>query len=172
MNIARKIVSALVLFVASACAMSGPSLRATEIEFVWGCWVAKNTPGGQPLAFLRLLPSEDRSSYVGHLQNLEFESSRLFFGFKRDGSYAELSSPLGDDSLDVIPGHVRKMYSRIRHPAGQVGARDHLAVFSDLHVPGETLVIEALGERLRISEGTVAQGPVRPLFDGERDGCD
>jgi len=61
--------SASALLLAAGC---GPEPVRHDIEFARGCWVEKIEPGGQIVAFLRLLPDRDgAATLAGHLDYID-----------------------------------------------------------------------------------------------------
>ena len=66
----RNITLAMTTLALTACASTPAPIAASNAEFVWGCWVAKDEPGGRILGFLRLLKDGPESqAYRGYLHD-------------------------------------------------------------------------------------------------------
>jgi len=148
--------------VATACsAAPAPSANAAaDIDFVRGCWVAKDAPGGAILSFLRLLPQSPRGDVlegeVHPVASLYANQARRFT-FKRDGSSATLANLAADSAAETF----------MRNTTVQAGARN--ATYSS----GDTLMhISGGEERLKIVTVKRDGSTEATHFAGERDGCD
>lgn len=71
MRSVRNITLAVTALALAACA-SPPAPEATNnADFAWGCWVAKDEPGGRALGFLRLLKEgPEGQAYAGYLHDV------------------------------------------------------------------------------------------------------
>lgn len=99
MRIAQGLASLLAALSLAACASAAVNVAADDAQFVWGCWVAKDEPGGPPVAFLRLLP--DGTGYAGHLTNVRGGKwdVRARYTFARDGSQVILAPTGGEATV-------------------------------------------------------------------------
>jgi hypothetical protein len=144
--------------------VSGPpgQTRQQDMEFLRGCWVAKDAPGGKVLAFLRLLPeSVNGSAYQGHVQQVGngHVANSTFFSFARDGSQAITETDgvrteyFGDppDTPVLEDGTRRAMF---------VGLDEGLGF------------LIAYGREDRLTIAVRNSGSQRITFEGKRDGCD
>ena len=95
MRIGHGLVSLFVGLSLAACASAPVDGAAEDAKFVWGCWVSKDTPGGPPVAFLRLLP--DGSNYSGPITNVRGGKWDVLthYAFARDGSQVIVTPPGG-----------------------------------------------------------------------------
>lgn len=165
------------VFLAAACATSGPPTATATVDFLRGCWVEKDAPSGAIQAFLRLLPGGadgNELNYSGEIQGATLGKpgqSRGGLSFARDGSSASWWVYFGghssDQDVSVIPGSAHDNFQRISAPTRRAGQNKYYAVFKSIYVPDGTLVVEATAERLKVTRNTV-----ETIFDGERDGCD
>lgn len=150
--------SAAVLTVLGACETTEP--KTQDMEFVRGCWVSKDLPGGPPTAFLRLLPDgADDPTYAGSIIDVRDGkwNPGVRFEFARDGSRAVVTRP----------GNTARTYLRTENHASRPVsyASAHVA-----YADGRNLLIVAGGDdTLMIQEGT--NSPIF-LWEFERDGCD
>jgi hypothetical protein len=140
-----------------------PQLAARQdIEFVRGCWVAKQAPGGSVAGFLRLLPDgADGPAYQGHVQDVSggTTTSKAYLSFARDGSSASTE----------IAG-VKRTFAGGAPPQSP-GRKS--AVFSAAEANGlHMLVVYSESEKLAIYSTAAGVDGRRILFEGERDGCD
>lgn len=145
----------------AGCASSATVPTATQdVDFMRGCWVAKDLPGGPPQAFLRLLPDgADGPAYSGSVIDVRNGqwTPGVRFEFARDGTQAIVTNP----------GDAPRTYVRTEdslRPAASEGAMH--VVYTDARG-----LLEAIGrgDTLSIREG--AGSPVT-LWPFERDGCD
>lgn len=178
MNVNRHVSARIILLslVASACATQ-PDPRTHEIDFVQGCWIQKDAPGGTIQAFLRLLPSEadgNETTYSGEIQDVTLDrpgDPMEGVSFARDGSSASwwilLGSYSDDPDVTVVPGGAHDTFERTYNPALDSGRHQYRAVFRSIYVPDGTLVVESTAEQLKIT-----RNGVETIFYGERDGCD
>ena len=155
---------------ASACATPGP--RTREIHFVQGCWVQQTSPGGEGASTLSLMPNEEDAVYAGDLDRTVSNGGHRSLSFSSDGTFAVMSATLvaADGSGGVVFGS--HSFTRDTTAGPNDRARFHLAVFKSNNDAGGTLIVEARKDRLKISYGTVAQGPQHTMFDGKRSVCD
>lgn len=111
----------MVALMLTACASAPIPDDRGSADFVWGCWVSKDEPGGRALAFLRLLKDgPDAQSYRGHLHDVRGNEMipAMRFTILRDGMYAAVvdgsettefasNGPIGRriDYQSATPGH-------------------------------------------------------------------
>lgn len=173
MNVNRHVSARLILLslLASACATQ-PGPRTREIDFVQGCWVQPNSPNSDIPARLSLTLNEEDAVYAGSLDRAASAGGNLSLSFSGDGASAITSAIFvpADGSDGYLYGSAS--FTRDTTAGPNDRGRFHLAVFRSDHFKGETLVVEASKDRLKLSSGTIAQGPLRTLFDGEPDTCD
>jgi hypothetical protein len=133
-----------------------------DIEFVRGCWVTKQMPGGPAAGFLRLLPDGvDGPAYQGRVQDVSggTMTSKAYLSFARDGSSAST----------VIAGVKRTFAGGApRQAPGRNGAVFSMTDANGLHM----LVVHGESEKLAIYSTAAGVDGRRMLFEGERDGCD
>jgi hypothetical protein len=138
----------------AACA-GPPALGVKQdVDFMRGCWVAKDAPGGRVTGFLRLLsPEPEADVLAGFSQTVSGSMVRNRFGFTlaRNGSQLAIAYPDGSTTI----------YRRQPDDAATGGA-----VFA---AEGAGRVILSGGDD-RIDIRPDDGGPA--LFSGERDGCD
>jgi hypothetical protein len=151
--------TAAALAALAACETTEPP-KAQDMEFVRGCWVSKDLPGGPPTAFLRLLPDgASGPTYAGSIIDVRDGkwNPGVRFEFSRDGSRVVVTRP--DNAAQTY----LRTESHPPRPASDASAR---VVYTD----GRKLLIAAGGDdTLVIQEGT--SSPVT-LWEFERDGCD
>ena len=147
---------------ATACSTAPASSAGgqQDIDFVRGCWVAKDAPGGQIHAFLRLLPPSPGDvvldGEVRPVASLYADQARRF-SFQRDGSSATL--------INLAAGTPEQTFTRDNAAAD--GARQ--AIFRSASV---VMRVSGDDEGLKIST-TNGDGSTETIhFAGERDGCD
>jgi hypothetical protein len=148
--------------VATACSTApGPSAnRPADIDFVRGCWVEKDGPGGQVHSFLRLLPpSPGDNALEGEIRPVASLYANLArrFTFKRDGSSATFTDLAADSATETFT----------RDTAVQVDGSNATYRSGDtvLHVSGDN-------EGLKIFTAKRDGSAETTHFAGERDGCD
>lgn len=176
MRSGASLIALLASLAASACQQTNPTSGAS-IDFVRGCWVQKDAPGGTIRAFLRLLPGGadgDEQRYSGEIQEVtlgEAVETRAGLSFARDGSSASwwilFGAPNVGQDVIVVPGSAQDSFRRIYGSERHSAEHEHRAVFNSIYVPGGTLVVEATAERLKVTRNVV-----ETIFNGERDGCD
>ncbi|MDP3738123.1 MAG: hypothetical protein Q8R02_12080 [Hyphomonadaceae bacterium] len=139
-----------------------------DVEFVRGCWVRKDAPGGPALGFLRLLPKgADGPAYEGQLHNVTDPSMpvRSDYSFRRDGSSMTFKARRSDArtyAAAPIPDAI----------APPLAAGSKRASFAIGPAAAGWLIADGGAETLRIYT-MFGDGRVRPdWFNGERDGCD
>lgn len=126
-----------------------------DAEFVWGCWVSKDEPGGRVLAFLRLLKDHPESrAYRGYLHDVRGDEMIpvLRFTILRDGTHAAVVD--GAETTEFASN-------------GPVGQRiDYLSA-----TPGQpgNFTLSGGDDRLAI---TLQLGSNSFAYTFERDGCD
>lgn len=139
---------------------------AQDIDFIRGCWVSKEAPGGQILSFLRLLPpTPGEGALEGEVHpvaSLYADKARRF-SFARDGSTATLDY--------LAEGKPPETYKRA--PSGvSAGAGPYRAVYARSDLDSALLVVDGRDEALRIFTTLRGSTETRDQFTGERDGCD
>lgn len=149
------------------CAGTPDATRsAQDIDFIRGCWVSKEAPGGQIISFLRLLPpTPGESTLEGEIHpvaSLYADKARRF-SFARDGSTATLDY--------LIEGKPPETYRRERTdaPGAKGGYR---AVYARGDMTSALLVLEGREEALKIFTTVRGSTQTSDQFTGERDGCD
>jgi hypothetical protein len=160
---------------ATACASAA---RNGDIEFLRGCWVAKDQPGGRVTGFLRLLPaSPEGPAYEGDVQVLmgNLMRSTMRLSFARDGSAMTMARAGGGQVLPADPSATTATLTASPSASETAGLPGTTYLLTYATYPGQegTPWIAAGGDadRLTIYSGV---GPSRTadLFSGERDGCD
>lgn len=140
-----------------------------DVEFVRGCWVATQAPGGQVVSFLRLLPmTPDAPNYTGAIATAgPSTGSRVVLSFSRDGVAAVVDrqgTPIGARDFVHDP-------ATWQNPPG--GRPKHLATFVRTNAADPTvLIVEGGEESLRIFTAVEGSDSRLTLFEGQRDGCD
>jgi len=143
-----------------------------EIDFVRGCWVQKDAPGGRVEAFLRLLP--DGESLSGQIADVSTGDwiTVATFSFTRAGDHTTFDAR----DMSELPAHTRIDPSRLAASFDWARARSGgtLAAYAGPTPSRNFLFVEGGDNTLAI--WAVSAGPdatlVFTLFDGERDGCD
>ena len=160
---------------ASACQQAS-SASGPSIDFVRGCWVQKDAPGGAIEAFLRLLPGGadgDQTNYSGEIMDVTSgePGHRQGLSFARDGSAASWWILFGgygaDPDATAVAGGAHDSFERTYDSAFDSGRHQDHAIFESIYVPGGTLAVEATAEQLKVTRNVA-----ETIFDGERDGCD
>lgn len=176
MRDARKIaigLAAALTALAAGCA-TGPHPSPSQIDFVWGCWVQKEEPGGTIQAFLRLLPDQEKSRYAGSLTQIPHRGAEVSLSFARDGDTATLGYLLGGpDENGGFKAQAQDFLRRDLTRGPRSGADQHLAAFRSVHT-NKLLIAEGTSDRLKIAWESTGRKPEPEdlIFDGERDGCD
>ena len=149
------------------CAVTpGASGLHQDIDFIRGCWVSKDAPGGQIISFLRLLPPSPGDGVlegeIHPVASLYADKARRF-SFARDGSTATLDY--------LIEGKPPETYRR--DPADTASAKDgYHAVYARSDRDSALLVLEGRDEALKIFTTVRGSAEAEDQFTGERDGCD
>lgn len=173
----HKLLTAAALLAATACT-SAPAAKPADmdIDFIRGCWVQKESPGGKIEAFLRLLPEREAptESLTGQISDVSTNDwiTNGVFHFARSGETVTF------DARDMPEQAVHARIDPARLAASFDWARPkhggRLAAFAGPAPSRNFLFAEGGGERLAIwavsaeTDATL----VYTLFDGERDGCD
>lgn len=157
----------MIALLAAGCA-GAPATQTggADIDFIRGCWVAKDAPGGTIISFLRLLPPEIGSDRLeGEVRPVAslYADQAVRFSFARDGSAATLDH--------LIEGQAPDTYVRDASAAGGAPASPR-AVYVRSGSSGDRLVVEGREEGLRIFTSGQGGGAAKDQFKGERDGCD
>jgi hypothetical protein len=141
-----------------------------DIDFVRGCWVQKESPGGKIQAFLRLLPDEDRlTGQMADVSTGDWITSATF-SFARSGESATFEARDMPDQ----PEHTRIDPTRLAFDWARPQSGGQLVAYAGPTPSRNFLFAEGGNDRLAI--WAVSAEPdatlVFKLFDGERDGCD
>jgi hypothetical protein len=173
----HKLLTAAVLLAASACTSPPPAKAADmDIDFIRGCWVQKESPGGKIEAFLRLLPDREApaGTLTGQISDVSTHDwiTNGVFHFARDGETVTFDAR----DMPEQPAHTRidpaRLSASFDWARPKHGGR--FAAFAGPAPSRSFLFTEGGGERLAI--WAVSAEPeatlVYTLFDGERDGCD
>jgi len=157
----------------AGCAVGPAPLPADmDIDFVRGCWVQKDSPGGKIEAFLRLLPEGD--TLAGAVTDVDTGDwiTVATFAFARDGASVTFDA----HDMPELPPHTRIDPARLaasfdwaRPQAGRT-----LAAFAGPAPSRRFLFAEGGADALTIWAVTAdPQATLNfKLFEGERDGCD
>lgn len=173
MSHVRRLVVAAAMLGAAGCATKPAPLPADmDIDFVRGCWVQKETPGGPIHAFLRLLPDGD--SLSGHLADVSTGDwiTVATFSFTRTGDRATFDAR----DMPELPTHTRIDPSRLGASFDWARPKfgGKLAAYAGATPSRSFLFAEGGDDTMAI--WAVSAEPdatlVFTLFDGERDGCD
>ena len=171
----------------SACQIvSDPPKRVVvqDVEFLRGCWVAKEGPNGPITAFLRLLPdSAEGANYQGYLQSVKGggtanadTAAQMHLSFTRDGASMTMREPRSGPSmpLDQQGGQSRAHAPLPTAIAAKLPKAAHRASYAVYAGMPTTPFIVAEGGKDTIAIYTLgnAAQPMGDLFRGERDGCD
>lgn len=168
----RRLIAGLAL-VATGCATGPAPMPADmDIDFVRGCWVQKEAPGGKIEAFLRLLPDGDRlTGQMADVSTGDWITSATF-ALARSGETATFEArdiPDQPPHTRIDPAALGAKFDWARPQAGGV-----LAAYGGGSPARNFLFAEGGNDRLAI--WAVSAEPdatlVLKLFDGERDGCD
>lgn len=169
----RGLIVAAAMLGATGCATQPASLPADmDIDFVRGCWVQKDAPGGRIESFLRLLPDGD--TLVGQIADVSTGDwiTVATFSFSRTGELATFDAR----DMPELPTHTRIDPSRLAASfdwaRAQSGGR--LAAYAG-PAPSRTFLFADGGEDTLAIRAVNAEPDatlVFTLFDGERDGCD
>ncbi len=164
----------LAAWLATAGCMTGPAPRPSDmdIDFVRGCWVQKESPGGKIEAFLRLLP--DDGVLTGQMADVSTGDwiTNATFAFARTGETATFEArdmPDQTEHTRIDPATLAAKFDWARAKSG-----GRLAAYAGGSPARNFLFAEGGGDTLTI--WAVSAEPdatlVFNLFDGERDGCD
>lgn len=174
----RKTIVALALLATTAC-VTQPSTKPTDmdIDFVRGCWVQKETPGGTIQAFLRLLPDREtpaRNTLSGQIADVVTGDwiTIAAFHFARDGETVTFDArdmPEQPPHTRIDPARLTSSFDWARPKHG-----GRLAAFAGPAPSRNFLFVEGGDEQLAIwaVDASPEATLVYTLFDGERDGCD
>lgn len=143
-----------------------------NIDFVRGCWMQKESPGGEVQAFLRLLP--DGYSLRGQIVDVSAGDwiTVATFYFARSGNSVSFDAR----DMPEQPAHTRIDPSRLGASFDWARAKSggKLAAYAGPAPSRSFLFAEGGNDMLAI--WAVSAEPdatlVFKLFDGERDGCD
>ena len=164
---------AMIAALLTGCAAAPAPVPADrDIDFVRGCWVQKETPGGKVEAFLRLLPEGD--ALAGQLTDVSTGDwiTAGVFSFALDGVSATFETR---DLVDQ-PAHTRidpsALAANFAWARPQWGGR--LAAYANAPPSRSFLFVEGGDDRLaiRIVQSAVDATLIFRVFAGERDGCD
>lgn len=170
--VCRMTIASALLVLAGCAAAPTPLPADTRIDFVRGCWVQKDSPGGKIEAFLRLLP--DGHTLAGQMVDVSTGDwiTSATFAFARSGETAMFEArdmPDQPQHKRIDPASLGARFDWARPKSGGV-----LAAFAGGSPARNFLFAEGGDERLAI--WAVSAEPdvtlVFQLFDGERDGCD
>ena len=161
------LVAAAAMLGMSACATGPRAAGPQDVEFLRGCWVMKTKPGGEVLAFLRLLPpGASAKTYDGQIQAVDGGAMKpgTSFSIARDGSWLVRTGPSGpwaSGRYDSAPS------------SGPTASGRKAAVFQHAGNSPTMLTASVQGnERLLIELREQTRQTVLAEFEGERDGCD
>jgi hypothetical protein len=168
----RTIAALALLGVAGCAAAPAPMPADRDIDFVRGCWVQKESPGGQIEAFLRLLPEGD--TLAGQLADVATGDwiTGATFSFARSGTSASFETR---DLVDqpphtrIDPSALARNFDWARPQWG-----GELAAYAGPRPSRSFLFVEGVENRLAIRavQSSLEATLVFTVFDGERDGCD
>ena len=175
----HKLLTAAALLAASACtspSAATPADMDMDIDFIRGCWVQKESPGGKIEAFLHLLPDREAPTETlsGQLSDVSTNDwiTNGVFHFARDGETVTFDArdmPEQAVHIRTDPARLSASFDWARPKHG-----GRFAAFTGPAPSRSFLFTESGGERLAI--WAVSAEPeatlVYLLFDGERDGCD
>ncbi len=167
----RKMLAATAMAAMSGCSLwPAPAPTDLDIDFVRGCWVQKESPGGKIEAFLRLLPDDDRlTGQMADVSTGDWITSATF-AFARSGATATFEARDMPDQSE----HTRIDPARLTFDWARPQARGKLAAYAGPAPSRNFLFAEGGNDRLAI--WAVSAEPdatlIFKLFDGERDGCD
>ncbi len=155
----------------SGCSLlPAPAPMDVDVDFVRGCWVQKEAPGGKIEAFLRLLPNEDRlTGQMADVSTGDWITSATF-SFARAGDTATFEARDMPDQ----PQYARMDPTRLAFDWARPQSGGQLVAYAGPAPSRSFLFAEGGNDRLAI--WAVSAEPdatlVFKLFDGERDGCD
>lgn len=155
----------LALFGVACASRNGTPAIVQSVEFLRGCWVARESPDGPVTGFLRLLPPEPSApAYSGASQSVmgAMVRDRFRFSFARDGARASIGYP--DGTTEAFAAS----------PSRQTGSAPQRAEYASPPQDGADSVLVAEGddESLTIFSVAAISGRRDVLFAGRRDGCD
>ncbi len=169
----RGMIAGAALLAAAGCSIQPASLPADmDIDFVRGCWVQKEEPGGKIQAFLRLLPEGDMlSGQIADVGAGGWDAGAAF-AFSRTGASATFRGPAMPEQAEHTRIDPSRLAANFDWARPQFSGR--LAAYAE--APPSRSFLFAEGENDRLSIWAVSAGPdatlILKLFDGERDGCD
>jgi hypothetical protein len=142
-----------------------------DVEFLRGCWVQKDEPGGRAVAILRLLPERANGpAYRGEVMATDpggGMSSAGAFGFSRDGSIMTIR--IGPDGGETSLPHGKLTADYPEAPRGK------RAVFGGRRPDGSPavfVVAEGDDQHLSIFFASQSGRSIQNIVAMERDGCD
>lgn len=187
-NRAAAVTAAVAALLAAGCQIvSDPPRKAPvvqDVEFLRGCWVAKEGPNGPITAFLRLLPDgSEGANYQGYLQSVKGGgtpgaemTAQMHLSFRRDGSSMTMREPRGGPSmpLDQEGGQSRAYAPLPEAIKAKLPAAEHRASYAIYPGTPTTPFMLAEGSEDRLAIFTIGNAgqPMGDIFRGERDGCD
>lgn len=159
----------------AGCAGAPATSTTQDVEFLRGCWVQKDGPGGNIQAFLRLLSHRANGDdvYVGDVIDARNGGWRPSYRFAiaKNGSYLTF----GRDPDPIIEGGAR-VRNWIEWPPTHMPLpqAENRAVWRLTPVAGREgwIVAQGTNDKLSIYLLGADSSKGEVMFDGERDGCD
>lgn len=154
--------------------------KAQNVEFLRGCWVTKEQPGGPAAAFLRLLPEgADGPEYKGTIQLVRNPNApfTMYVAFARDGSWMRVDRSQGGPifPLDDTGNYAQRPAASLPDGiAAKLPKAQHRATYAIYGGLPTTPWITAEGDEHNIHIYLLGNGGqvMGDVFSGERDGCD
>jgi hypothetical protein len=172
MRLATPLLAVALIAALAGCEGAQPAAPQTDIDFVRGCWVSHDQPGGSVTALLRLLPDrEDGTTLTGYLSVMHDDPTMSSLK-----SNTELTLTRDGSTFTITPsGEPAQTLQRSDPPYTAVEALapgEPVAAFTASPETQGWTVITGGEDRLTIYTVLPDYADGETLFNGERDGCD
>jgi hypothetical protein len=172
MRLATPLLAAALIAALAGCEGAQPAAPQADIDFVRGCWVSHDQPGGRVTALLRFLPDrEDGTTLTGYLSVMHDDPRMSSLK-----ASTELTLARDGSAFTITPsGEAPQTLQRTDPPYTAVEALapgEPVAAFTADAETQSWTVITGGNDRLTIYNILPDFADGDTLFNGDRDGCD